>query len=450
MNEIGEEAAKEFDVRFLPSDFKKRGGYQRSIELSKEFGLYRQNYCGCVFSKQAAERKEKLQSCFKEGYERCYAAVDLDAVRNNVLSIMKNAGRSDGFTAVVKADGYGHGAVPVAREIQDLVWGFAAATPEEALELRKAGITKPVIILGHVKKERYPEMILNEIRLPVYSLKDAEILSDTALSLGKKACIHLKVDTGMHRIGFLPDESGLQTAISAAGLPGIEAEGIFTHLATADMQENTASKRQIDVFRAFVQSLRENGVKVPVSHYANSAASILFDCSDSALLRVGIALYGLNPSDECDYSAAKLQPALSWYSEISYVKTLPEGMPVSYGGTFVTDREMRIATVSVGYADGYPRALSNRAEVLVSGVRCRILGRVCMDQMMIDVTDVPEASEGTRVTLIGRSGDERITMEELAQISGRFNYELACDISRRVPRVYLKNGKAVSARDWFS
>ena len=205
--------------------------------------------------------------------------------------------------------------------------------------------------------------------------------------------------------------------------------------------------QQIESFRAFTAELRREGYRIPLSHYANSAASILLCCQDSALMRVGIALYGLHPSDECDYSPADLQPALSWRTEISFIKTLPSGAPISYGGTFVTDREMRVATLSVGYADGYPRSPSNRGEVLIFGKRCRILGRVCMDQMMVDVSEVPEASEGSPVTLIGSEGREEITMEELGALSGRFNYELACDISTRVPRVYLRDGRIVSVRE---
>ncbi|MBR6321863.1 MAG: alanine racemase [Lachnospiraceae bacterium] len=506
LNEIGEEAAKEFGVPFLPSDFKKRGGYQRSIELSREHGLYRQDFCGCVFSQFEAEaRKRKrrakpespaeisaekpetpsegenakikgtspgssternqevdteipeedmivsdeLVNGTEERYERIFVRIDLDAVRHNVLSILKNAGRKEGFMAVVKADAYGHGASEVAREVAPLVWGFAVATPDEALSLRRHGITKPILVLGHVMENRFREMIRPEIRSPVFEPARAESLSKTALAVGKKALVHIKVDTGMHRIGLFADDKGFQDAVSICSLPGIEAEGIFTHLATADMVENTAALRQIDDFRAFVKKLRDQGFPLPLAHYANSAASILFDCADSALLRVGIALYGLNPSDECDYSAADLRPALSWYSEISYVKTLPAGMPISYGGTFVSDREMRVATVSAGYADGYPRSLSNRGEVLVGGRRCRILGRVCMDQFMIDVSDVPEAREGMRVTLIGREGKEEITADELGAVSGRFNYELVCDISKRVPRIFIKDGMTVFARDSF-
>ncbi len=450
LNEIGRELQEEYGVPFLPSDFKKRGGYQRSIELSREYGLYRQNFCGCAFSKAAEEKKREIAEAefsLPEFCERTAAFIDLDRIRHNVCSVLENAGRREGFVAVIKADGYGHGAVETAHAVSDLVWGFAVATADEALSLRKSGITKPVLVLGRVMERRYRDMILQEIRIPVFEPERAEILSETALSLGKEALVHLKVDTGMHRIGLPADEQGLSQAKKILSLPGIQTEGIFTHLATADMTENQAAFRQIGAFRAFTKQLRKEGFGIPLVHYANSAASILFDCADSALLRVGIALYGLNPSDECDYSPAGLKPALSWRTEISFVKTLPPGAPVSYGGTFVTEREMRVATVSVGYADGYPRSLSNRGEVLILGKRCRILGRVCMDQMMVDVSEVPGASEGTTVTLLGRDGGEEITMEELGALSGRFNYELACDISSRVPRVYLRDGKIVSVRE---
>ena len=450
LNEIGAEAGDYYGIPFLPSDFKKRGGYQRSIELSREYGLYRQNFCGCIFSKKAAETKARSLNpslSVPEFCERTAAYIDLDRIRHNVQSVLKNVGRSEGFVAVIKADGYGHGAAETAAAVSDLVWGFAVATADEALSLRKSGITKPILVLGRVMESRFQDMIRAEIRIPVFEPERAEILSKTALSLGKNAIVHLKLDTGMHRIGFPASAQGLSDARKILSLPGIQAEGIFTHLATADMIDNSAALQQIESFRAFTAELRREGYRIPLSHYANSAASILLCCQDSALMRVGIALYGLNPSDECDYSPADLQPALSWRTEISFIKTLPSGAPISYGGTFVTDREMRVATLSVGYADGYPRSLSNRGEVLIFGKRCRILGRVCMDQMMVDVSEVPEASEGSPVTLIGSEGWEEITMEELGALSGRFNYELACDISTRVPRVYLRDGRIVSVRE---
>ena len=450
LNGIGEEIGKAYGVPFLPSDFKKRGGYQRSIELSKEFGLYRQDFCGCEFSKKAREQAAgsgTSELSFPEFCERTAAVIDLDRIRPNVCAVLRNAGRKEGFVAVIKADGYGHGAAETAAAVSDLVWGFAVATADEALSLRKSGITKPILVLGRVMESRFKDMILQEIRIPVFEPERARVLSETALSLGKTAIVHLKLDTGMHRIGFPATEEGLREAREILELPGLSAEGIFTHLATADMTDNRAARCQVEAFRAFTERLRAEGYTIPLAHYANSAASILFDCRDSALLRVGIALYGLNPSDECDYGAAKLLPALSWRTEISFVKTLPAGAPISYGGTFVTERETRVATLSVGYADGYPRSLSNRGEVLIHGKRCRILGRVCMDQMMVDVSEVPEAGEGTPVTLLGCDGAEEITMEELGALSGRFNYELACDISSRVPRVYLRDGKLQSVRE---
>ncbi len=448
LNRIGEEMAEKYGVSFLPSDFKKRGGYQRSIELSKIHGLYRQDYCGCVYSKEA-RRKDELKLTLSENCARTAVTVDLSRIRENVASILRNAGRSDGFVAVIKADGYGHGAIETAAAVSDLVWGFAVATPEEALSLRKHRITKPILVLGQVMESRMRDMIEQEIRIPVFEPERAKLLSDTALSLGKKALIHLKLDTGMRRIGLPVTEKGFSSAKEILSLPGLQAEGIFTHLATADMIENEPAFKQIDAFRSFCDRLSAEGYLIPLRHYANSAAAILFDCQDSALLRVGIALYGLYPSEECDYSAVHLKPALSWDAQITYVKTVPEGLPVSYGGTYVTAREMRIATVSVGYADGYPRSLSNTGEVLVLGKRCRILGRVCMDQMMIDVTEVDGVREGMRVTLLGKDGDEEITAEELGEKSGRFNYELVCDISKRVPRIFRREGKIVSVSEWF-
>ena len=450
LNEIGEEEAEKHGVRFLPSDFKKKGGYQRSIELSHLFGLYRQDFCGCVFSK--AERCKQKEIRMKKGYERIHAEIDLSAIRQNFLTVTERLKPGTLRCAVVKADAYGHGALETAKELEDIADYFAAATPEEALYLKKEGIRKPVLVLGLVGKNRYEEMIREEIRIPAASFTHVKEMSEAAVRTGKSCYVHFKIDTGMGRIGFAALEESLDEIAEAAKLPGIVPEGIFTHLATADMADNSAAKQQAETFLSMVSSLRERGIRFSVVHYANSAASILFDTSDSDMVRVGISMYGLLPSEEADFSAAPVNPALSLQSEICFVKTVPPGTPVGYGAAFVTARESRIGTVSCGYADGYPRTLSNKGEVLIRGKRCPIIGRVCMDQMMVDLTDHPDAAsipEGEAVVLLGPSGTDRITAEELGDLSGRFNYELVCDITRRVPRLFLKEGKVVSEKDWF-
>ena len=388
----------------------------------------------------------------KKGFERVSAWIDLGAIRNNFLSVTDRLMPGMMKCAVIKADAYGHGAVETARELQDIADYFAAATPEEALLLRKEGIRKPVLVLGLVGKQRYEEMIREEIRIPAASLIHVKEMSEAAERAGRPCYVHFKIDTGMGRIGFPADESSIDQIAEAAFLPGIVPEGIFTHLATADMADHSAAKKQAETFLQMTDALRARGVCIPVVHYANSAASILFDTSDSGMVRVGISMYGLLPSEEADFSDAPVRPALSLLSEICFVKTVPEGTPIGYGATFVTGRRSRIATVSCGYADGYPRTLSNQADVLIRGIRCPVVGRVCMDQMMVDLTDHPCAArigEGEPVVLLGTSGNEQITAEELGRLSGRFNYELVCDITRRVPRVFTRNGEIVSEKDWF-
>ncbi|MBP5224913.1 MAG: alanine racemase [Lachnospiraceae bacterium] len=397
------------------------------------------------------------------GFERVYAEIDLNRVRQNLVSVSKNmtaglSGRKQEFVCVVKADAYGHGAAAIARFIEEEVaedgvrahgetvpvWGFAVATAEEGIELRLAGICKPVLLLGFVPASRYAEMIEYGIRIPLFEAERIRAFDQAAESLGKKGLFHVAVDTGMSRIGLTPDERGLETVREALACPHVEAEGIFTHLATADMPDNAGSFVQIERFRSFVKLLQENGIDIPFKHYANSAATVYgMYRNDSDLCRLGISLYGLPASEAIAAETPEVKPVMSLYSQVMYVKDVPAGTPVGYGALFVTDRPSRIATVSVGYADGYPRGLSNKADVLIRGVRCPVVGRVCMDIIMVDVTKLGLGSrnpvrEEDRVTLIGRDGDEEITVCELASLADRFYYELPCLITKRVPRVYIR------------
>ena len=373
--------------------------------------------------------------------ERTWEAIDLDAVRHNLAVLRALHPAAVKSCAVVKADAYGHGAVPVAKALQGRTDFFAVATAVEALELRENGITEPILVLSPVAEQDYPRMIENEIRVSLFETKKAGAFSEAACRLHKTGLFHLKVDTGMSRIGLFADLEGLRTARAMCALPGIRAEGIFTHFYASDAPSLDSAETQLDTFLSFVRQLKGAGVDIPLVHAANSAASIRMPAAGLSMLRLGISLYGLPPSCDVDYSAANLIPALSLYSEVSYVKTVPEGVSVSYGGTFVTERETKIATISTGYADGYARTLSNKADVLIRGKRVPLIGRVCMDQMMADVTDVPEVKEGDRVTLIGKDGDEEISIVTLGELSGRFHYEFACDINKRVPRVCFLDGK---------
>ncbi|MCI8324363.1 MAG: alanine racemase [Lachnospiraceae bacterium] len=385
-----------------------------------------------------------------EKYERVYAAVDLSAALYNMERMHEAVSPQTKMIGVIKTDGYGHGAVPIGRELETLpyVSGYAVATAEEAFILRRAGLSKPILILGYTFPYSYYELVLQEIRPAVFRKDAVEALDVCAGRLGRKAVVHVKVDTGMSRIGIRPDEEGLVFMEWIAGLAHIEVEGIFTHFARADESDHSAALSQLTKFTAFVEEAeRRMGKQIPLKHCSNSAGILTLPQANLSLVRAGITLYGLSPSGEVTKDMLSLRPVLSLKSRLVYVKEIEAGTPVSYGGTFVAKEQMRIATIPVGYGDGYPRGLSGKGSVLVRGKRAPILGRVCMDQFMVDVSDIPDASEGDVVTLIGVDGGEEITMEELGELSGRFNYELACCLGKRIPRVYVKDGEIVCTKD---
>ena len=385
-----------------------------------------------------------------EKYERVYAAVDLSAALYNMERMHEAVSPQTKMIGVIKTDGYGHGAVPIGRELEKLpyVSGYAVATAEEPFILRRAGLSKPILILGYTFPYSYYELVLQEIRPAVFRKDAVEALDVCAGRLGRKAVVHVKVDTGMSRIGIRPDEEGLVFMEWIAGLAHIEVEGIFTHFARADESDHSAALSQLTKFTAFVEEAeRRMGKQIPLKHCSNSAGILTLPQANLSLVRAGITLYGLSPSGEVTKDMLSLRPVLSLKSRLVYVKEIEAGTPVSYGGTFVAKEQMRIATIPVGYGDGYPRGLSGKGSVLVRGKRAPILGRVCMDQFMVDVSDIPDASEGDVVTLIGVDGGEEITMEELGELSGRFNYELACCLGKRIPRVYVKDGEIVCTKD---
>ena len=375
-------------------------------------------------------------------YDQNYVVVDLDAIEGNILAVKEKAGVP--VMAVVKADAYGHGAVPVAKHLEKNVAFFGVSSMDEALELRTAGIEKPILILGHSMADAYPFAVEKDIRLSIFSLEDAKALSAEALRQGKAARFHFVLDTGMSRIGFQVTEEAADICAEIAKLPGLFAEGLFSHYATADCADLTRAKQQGERFDSFVEMLKDRGVEVPILHLSNSAGIMNFSKSYQ-MVRSGIVTYGLYPSDEVDPSLLKLKPALSWYSRIAHLKELPAGREISYGGTYVTTKPTRVATLSVGYADGYKRSLSGKFHVLIDGKAAPILGRVCMDQMMVDVTDIPGVTLDSRVVLIGRSEESRITMDEISETAGSFNYEMTVGIARRVPRYYKVDGEIVSS-----
>jgi len=406
-----------------------------------------------IFRRSIKKRKEQLHKMREENRipscQRLYAEISLDAIRSNLEQMKKGLSPKTKMIAVVKADGYGHGAIPIARELEnfDGLWGFAAATAEEAVLLREAGITAPILVLGYTFPCCYERMIEEEIRITVFRQDTLAELSDAYKELAKrgihkKAKVHIKVDTGMNRIGIKPVEKELGFVDRAFQTEGIEVEGIFTHFARADEADKAHAERQLLAFQDFLGLIEEKrGYRIPMKHCSNSAAIMELPDANMDAVRAGVAMYGLWPSDEMRKDRISLTPALSLFSRIVCVKEIERGEAVSYGGCFVANKRMRIATVPAGYGDGYSRGLSGKGFVLICGKRAPILGRICMDQFMADVTDIPEAGEGTLVTLIGRDGAEEITMELLGELSGRFNYEFACCLGKRMPRVYVKDGR---------
>ncbi len=390
---------------------------------------------------------EKMDACM-----RGFAQVDLDAIVQNMENMKANLNKHTQMLGVIKTDGYGHGALEIAHCLEplDFMYGFAVATAEEAFALRNSGVKKPIIILGYTFPYSFKGFVQEEIRPTVFREDMLSELSEAAAQAGKKIKIHIKVDTGMNRIGIRPDETGIAFVKKALAYKNLEIEGIFTHFSRADEADKELTKKQFRMFSDFVNRVeKELGITIPVKHCANSAGIIDHPMTNMDVVRAGIALYGLYPSEEVSRETVKLKPALSLYSTIVYIKEIGSGESVSYGGTFKANRPMRIATIPIGYGDGYPRNLSGKGHVLICGKKAPILGRVCMDQFMVDVTDIPEAKEGDRVTLIGKEGKEQISVEMLSAISGRFPYELVCDLGKRIPRVFKRNGEIVSIRNCF-
>ncbi len=383
-----------------------------------------------------------------EEFSRVYAKIDLDAIKYNLDSMRKNIPDGTKMMAVIKTDAYGHGAVRIAQMLEevDYIWGYAAATAEEAFELRDAGAKKPILILGYTFPYAYRRMLLEGIRPTVFRLDMAKELSQCGQELMENGEltelpeIHIAVDTGMSRIGITPDEKGVDFVQEVMYLPGIHVEGMFTHFARADESDLTNAREREKVFADFISAVEERtGRRIPIRHCANSASIISVPESSMDMVRAGVTMYGMWPSEEVPKDIVDLKPTMELISHTVMIKEVPEGTPVSYGGTFVTDKKTKIATIPVGYGDGYPRSLSNKGYVLIRGHHANILGRVCMDQFMVDVTDIPDVKEGDEVVLLGKdkTTGEEITAEFLGELSGRFNYELTCDINKRVPRVFV-------------
>ncbi|MCD7882598.1 MAG: alanine racemase [Lachnospiraceae bacterium] len=431
-------------------------------------------------------------------HNRITAYIHMEAIAQNLRVIKENLRTGTKIMAVIKTDGYGHGAVPIARMLEpdEDIWGYAVAAVSEARELRNAGLKKPILVLGYTFAEDYGWMAQHDVRPTVFTSRMAQEFADEAsaympgdfareasaqtfgdLADGaseqtsgdladeasiqapgnladeafvqtsgdfagetsaqtQKIPVHLAVDTGMSRIGVPDTPEGLETALSIAQTDGIQIEGVFTHFARADEKDKSSARSQMERFAGFCDGLNERGATGFMRHCSNSAGILELSEAHMDMVRAGIILYGIYPSDEMDREKNHLYPVMELKSHIVCLKRIPVGTPVSYGGTFVSEKEMEIATIPVGYGDGYPRSLSNQGSVLIRGKRAHILGRVCMDQFMVDVTGL-HAKLLDEVTLLGRDGEEEITVDELGAASGRFPYEFVCDIGKRVPRVYV-------------
>ena len=363
--------------------------------------------------------------------------VDTAAIRENLSLLRRKTGEGQMIMAVIKSNAYGHGSQTVAENIRDLVDAFGVALPEEALELREKGIDLPILILGYTDPIWSETLIENGIIPAVYTYDAAKALSDAALRLGKQALLMLTADTGMTRIGFPDNEDGIEAIKRMAGLPGLTIKGLFSHLACADEEDQSKAIDQRERFERFADRVENAGITLPLRSILNSAGGLRLD-GRNEMIRAGIVLYGYAPSNELLPLCNGLRQAMSIRARVTRVETVPEGVGVSYGHTFVTNRETVVATVSAGYADGVPRSLSGCGTVLIRGRRVPILGRVCMDQMMVDVTEYPETAIGDIVTLLGRDGDETITADELAGLTHTISYEILCGFDRRrLPKVYL-------------
>lgn len=380
---------------------------------------------------------------------RAWAEINLDAIAHNVKEIRRVTNPHSEIMGVVKADAYGHGVREVANTlIENGVTRLAVSMVDEAIELRQDGIKVPLLVLGYTDPSRADEIIDYDITQTVFSHELARALSDAATARNTKIKIHIKIDTGMGRVGFLPGYSAVKDVTEINKLSGLVIEGIFTHFAVADEDENNDeyTKHQFELFTNICTELSRVGIHIPVKHVANSAAIIRFPNMHLDMVRAGIILYGLHPSPVTDCGKIDLQPAMSLKARVTNVKTLEPGASVSYGRTYKTEEESRVATVSIGYADGYLRAFGNKAEMVINNCRCPVRGRVCMDQTMVDVTSMGDnVKVGDKVELFG----PEIPVDELAALADTINYELICLIGKRVPRIYYKDGKIFNVRNFI-
>lgn len=371
-------------------------------------------------------------------YYRAQANINIDAIRSNISQVKSKLKKDTKLMVIVKADAYGHGAVRVSQALQgEVADAYGVATIEEAIELREAGITKPILILGYTPKEQFRLVISYDVIQTVYRYEMAEELSAEAINQGKTAKIHIKVDTGMSRLGFNDTDKSLEDIKKIASLEGVSIEGIFSHFAKADEADRESVKGQIERFDKFYDLLKQEGIYIPLRHMSNSAGMIEYPEAEYDMIRCGIVSYGVYPSNEVSQDVFSLQPAMDLKSHVVFIKEVEAGTGISYGSTYITKRKTRVATIPVGYADGYSRNMSNVGKVIIRKQYAPIIGRICMDYFMVDVTDIKDISEGDVVTLLGEEGSCKITIETLSEWSHSFPYEIMCTVGKRIPRVYL-------------
>lgn len=387
-----------------------------------------------------------------KSYTRIRARIDLDAIEYNIEKMKENLPEDTKLIVVAKADCYGHGALQTTSllSLKEYVWGFAVATLDEAIVLRRGGITKPILVLGCIFPEQWVDALENNIRITVYTEELTKVLSDLAVKIGRKAYVHVKLDTGMGRIGFTPGKEGADKIEEISKLPNIVMEGLYTHFSKADEGDKSYTMKQMEAYTWMKEELAGRGITFSYYHCCNSAGIIDLKGAGQNLSRAGISTYGMYPSEEVHKENVDLKPALELISHVAFVKWVDEGEMISYGGTYVTKRRTKIATIPVGYGDGYPRSLSNKGYMLIHGKKAPIIGRVCMDQCMVDVTEIEDVKFGDEVVLVGRDGDEYLSVETLSRLSDRFNYEFVCMMGKRIPREYIRRGEVQEQMDYFA
>jgi len=395
-------------------------------------------------------KEVQLKMSSLEELRPVWAEIDLDSLAHNIKEVRRITNKEAIVTAVVKANAYGHGSIEAAKVfLENGANRLAVATLSEAVELRRADIDTPILILGYTPDSQHKIAVENDIIEAIYTLESAEKLSQVAGNLNKKAKVHIKVDSGMGRIGFPPVDSSIDKIEKISKLPNLEIEGIFTHFAKADEVDKAYTGKQFKNYKWVIERLEDKNIQIPIKHVSNSAATIDLPEYNLNMVRGGIMIYGLYPSDEVDKEKVSLKPAMTLKAKISHLKEVPEGTGISYGQIFVTKRKSKIATIPIGYADGFTRLLTSKAEVAIKGKRAPIVGKICMDQCMIDVTDIEDVKVGDEVVLFGDGSNGVPHIDEVAEKLGTINYEIVCMVGRRVPRVYIKDGKIIKIIDYL-